>query len=81
MEQLLAGDRHRLSRVIGNPEVKPTANGRYRHWDALRHLTPPGDLTHEEWWLGIKLARRQIAQPIPLLDTHGEPFTIGLPAG
>ena len=32
-------------------------NDRYNHWDTLRHLTPPDDLTPDEWWLGIKLAR------------------------
>lgn len=29
----------------------------YLHWDKLRHKTPPGGLTSEEWWLGLKWRR------------------------
>ncbi len=65
-----------VPRIIGNPAIKPTVGGRYRHWDALRHLDPPGDLSHEEWWLGIKFARQQLAQPLPLTDTEDLPFTV-----
>lgn len=59
--------------------VKPTVNGRYCHWDSLRRRAPPPGLSHEEWWILIKLARSQLAQPLPLRDTNGEPFTIGMP--
>jgi hypothetical protein len=33
------------------------ATERYLPWDELRYRTPPDDLTHEEWWLAIRLAR------------------------
>ncbi|WP_027485577.1 Fic family protein [Rhodanobacter sp. OR87] len=56
------------------PEVK----GRYEHWDQLRHLTPPENLTPEEWWLGIKMARRGLRQEMPLKDKAGNPFTVVL---
>lgn len=29
----------------------------YLHWDKLRHLDPPAGLSHEEWWIAIKLSR------------------------
>ncbi len=62
-----------LSRRPG-PEVK----GHYEHWDQLRHLTPPEGLTSEEWWLGIKMARRALRQEVPLKDKTGMPFTVVL---
>lgn len=61
-------------------QIRPTINGRYRHWDSLRHKSPPGDLSVEEWWIAIKLARSTIAQPLPLLDTEGRPFTVAAPS-
>lgn len=51
----------------------------YLHWDKLRHLPPPGDLTSEEWWLGIKLRRQGMLKPLPLLDKAGTPFRFGVP--
>lgn len=52
----------------------PTQEGKYRHWDTLRHLHPPGDLTAKEWWVGIKFARRQLYKQLPLSDKAGESF-------
>ena len=51
----------------------------YLHWDKLRHLTPPGTLTAEEWWLGIKLRRQGLLKPLPLFDKSGQPFRFGVP--
>ncbi|MGH2700336.1 MAG: Fic family protein [Actinomycetota bacterium] len=53
--------------------------GKYRHWDTLRHLTPPEGLSHEEWWAGIKLARQAIARQLPLKDARGAAFTFCMP--
>ncbi|MBN1556160.1 MAG: Fic family protein [Phycisphaerae bacterium] len=55
-------------------------DGQYRHWDKIRHLKPPKPLTHEEWWLAMKLARMGLLSPLPELDTKGIPFQYGLPA-
>jgi Fic family protein len=52
----------------------------YVHWDKLRHLTPPPGLSHDEWWLAIKYARRPSLQAIPLRDPKGESFRYGTPA-
>ena len=38
----------------------------YLHWDRLRHLTPPDGLTHEKWWLRLKLARTADFRWLPL---------------
>jgi len=58
-------------------EVAP--QGRYRHWDTLRHLTPPEGLTNEQWWLGIKAARRPQQRSLPLVDAAGQHFTYSMP--
>jgi len=51
----------------------------YIHWDKLRHLEPPADLTHEEWWVGIKLGRAAQLRPLPLTDPQGAHFFYGTP--
>jgi len=54
--------------------------GRYLHWDKLRHLVPPNNLTSEEWWFGIKTARRNLYQKVPLFDVRGREFQFATPA-
>ncbi len=56
-----------------------STRGKYRHWSELRHLDPPGDLSLEDWWLGIKLARMADSDPLPLRDKEGKPFTYSMP--
>lgn len=57
-----------------------TEDGRqYVHWDKLRHLDPPANLSHEEWWLLIKLGRIQAQRAIPLTDPSGASFFYGVP--
>lgn len=56
-------------------KVPPDPDGKYLHWDELRHRDPPEGLTAKEWWYGVTIARRQAAKPLPLLkDDDGEPF-------
>jgi hypothetical protein len=56
-----------------------STGGKYWHWSELRHLDPPGDLSLEDWWLGIKLARMADSHPLPLRAKKGEPFTYSMP--
>lgn len=56
-----------------------SADERYLHWDKLRRLDPPDGLTHEEWWLGLKVARMTEARLLPWGDEDGTPFRYGLP--
>jgi Fic family protein len=51
----------------------------YVHWDKLRQLRPPGDLSLEEWWLLIKWGRQNLQRVIPLTDPAGRPFVYGVP--
>lgn len=50
------------------------AKGRYLYWDKLRFLSPPEGLTSEQWWAGIKYARRQMYKNININDPDGKPF-------
>ena len=68
-----------LSRLVsGQGDVD--GQGRYLHWDKLRHLPTPEGLSSEQWWLAIKLARRRNYQPLPLNDSRGRAFQYCLPA-
>lgn len=63
----LSPEKFALIREVG---IKTEREGKYRHWDILRHLTPPNGLTHEEWWAGIKMHRLLGYKEIPLLDKN-----------
>ena len=51
----------------------------YLPWDKIRFKNPPGDFTHVEWWAAIKLGRRQMQRPLPLMDSEGKSFSFALP--
>lgn len=55
--------------------------GEYPHWDKLRRLDPPEGVTHERWWLGIKIARLANRRLLPLTDPARAPFSYSLPDG
>ena len=62
--------------LMTHPElVQPEVNGRYLHWDELRHRPPPAGFSSELWWTAIRLARLQGARRLPLLDAHSTPFS------
>ena len=58
------------------PEGGILVAGKYVHWDNLRHRQPPEGLTHEEWWLGIKMSRMGAREKFPFKDKAGLPFTL-----
>ncbi len=70
--------RNALPRII-EARVGPLVDGRYLHWDELRHRTPPAGLTVQEWWAGIKLARTNGLREFPLRSSSGRPFVYSLP--
>ena len=59
--------------------VGPAPDGKYLHWDDLRHRQPPSNLSHDDWWFGVKLARATALKPIPLKDRREQPFKYMLP--
>jgi Fic family protein len=68
----------RLAQLVVN-RIQPTVDGRYLHWDTLRHRTPPGDLTLEEWWFTLKFARNSLLHALPLRNAAGQQFRYGMP--
>ncbi len=70
-----------LSKMLGllKSATGPTPNGKYYHWDKLRHLASPEGLSSEEWWLAIKSARRVLYKPLPFLDKYGQQFVYAMP--
>jgi Fic family protein len=47
---------------------------KYIHWDKLRFLNPPDGWSIPEWWLAIKLRRKQQYRQLPLKDKNGQSF-------
>jgi Fic family protein len=74
---VVANDSERLPKLLGLGLVE---DGRdYVHWDKLRQLQPPNDLSVEEWWLLIKWGRQNAQRTIPLTDPAGNHFAYGVP--
>lgn len=71
-------DAGRLGRVL-SAGFRATVDGKYRHWDNVRQLTPPQGLSLQDWWLGIKLARMGMSRELPITDASGHHFTYTTP--
>ncbi|OIO56576.1 MAG: Fic family protein [Alphaproteobacteria bacterium CG_4_10_14_0_2_um_filter_63_37] len=78
IQDLMVADPSVLARVVGRG-IGAVVQGRYLHWEKLRHKSPPEGLNPEQWWLGIKLARMGQFRTLPLHDTAGKPFIYMLP--
>lgn len=80
LEQLFtAPPSEAIARLFMRPQPA-LPDGRYLHWDELRHRTPPQGLSHQEWWWGTRMARLAQAQALPLQDKEGQPFSYALVA-
>ena len=64
----------RLSEIISGTSM--LVAGRYLHWDNMRHRPPPGRLSHEEWWLGTRMARLSAREIMPFSTSEGHPFSL-----
>lgn len=73
------GDADLLRHISGPAAVGPSVDGRWVHWDRLRHLDPPSDLDHEQWWSLVKLARSVVLQPMPINDSAGRNHRLAVP--
>lgn len=54
--------------------------GRYIHWDQLRWRPQPGNVSAEDAWLAIRVARASASTVLPLRAKSGEYFTYCEPA-
>jgi Fic family protein len=77
LEKVIEKNVQRLPELLARGLVE---DGRdYVHWDKLRQLTPPEDLSLDEWWLLIKWGRQNVQRQIPLTDPAGSHFAYGVP--
>jgi Fic family protein len=56
-----------------------TDQGEYLHWEKIRHLSPPLNLTAEQWWFFMKIARSALYKKLPFEDKYKKPFVIATP--
>ena len=71
-EQIKA-DKELIPKIFGE-RFAPLVKGKYLHWDKLLYYPPPKDLTHEQWWLALKIQRRNLLKQVSLNDKEGQPF-------
>lgn len=58
----------------------PVDDSRYLHWDELRRRPAPDGVSHEEWWIALKLARNSAMRHIPgMRGADGTPMTFSAP--
>jgi Fic family protein len=75
MDEIMS-DGRRLVEIL----AKVGDDEKYLAWDKLRHKEPPADLTHEEWWAGLKLRRTANQRTLPLALVGGATsFSYSLP--
>ena len=64
----------RLTRIVSTTGM--LIGGKYIHWDDLRHREPPEGLSHEEWWLGVRMPRLSARERMPFNTKEGVPFSL-----
>lgn len=68
----------RLSFVLAQAKARPFDSD-YPHWDKLRRLKAPEDMSPEEWWLATKFQRLGLLKPVALHDKEGRSFQFCAP--
>ncbi|WP_030149394.1 Fic family protein [Mycetocola saprophilus] len=75
IQQVSGGSSVKLVELMTTPAPDDT---RYQHWSEIYYRPVPEGMTHEEWWVRLKLARHGQRRPVPLYQISGAPFTISL---
>ena len=72
-DELLGNHEDNLPAIL---RVAMPGSGRqpYLHWNKLRRRPPPSGLSHEQWWLSLKIWRRGHFLTLPFKDINGLPF-------
>lgn len=70
--QRVIDDEELRRRVLSSSSVN--LNGPYYSWDEVRRRPPPDGLTHDLWWLLLKMKRKAVRIVTPFLDTKGQSF-------
>lgn len=71
-------DPESLTSIVG-AGIKASQGEKYRHWDEIRHRTPPEGMSVRDWWLAIKFARGLESNEVPLKDKSGQSFRYMMP--
>lgn len=67
-------DTDELFRVLNSSFGPTDTEGRYLHWDKLRHLQPPEGWISEYYWFAIKLTRKKLYKKLPFTSKSEEQF-------
>lgn len=64
-----------VTRLLLDSSVRPfDYEGRYLHWEKLKHLNPPEGYTAEQHWFATRIARKKLYQYLPFVDKAGNRF-------
>jgi Fic family protein len=63
----------RMSSIL-REAVRSEAEGKYRHWDVLRHLKPPNGFSAQDWWGATQMVRQPALKQFPLRDRNNQHF-------
>lgn len=77
LTEIAADGSDKFSHLVAS-QLDRKPEGRYVHWDELRHLPATDGFTHREWWLAIKLSRRSTHR-LPFSDSNGTNFSYSIP--
>jgi len=75
--ELAKDDASKFAEVLGS-DLDRRPKGAYLHWDALRHLPSPKGFTHRQWWLAVKLSRRN-GHTLPFAYAKQKAFIYSVP--
>ncbi len=65
VNQMLEGEK--FQRLL---KASPTLeDGRYLHWDELRHRQPPEGLSSREWWASLRWGRKRDRTPVATMQS------------
>jgi Fic family protein len=71
---LKEADGNKFARLVTSNFGTTDAQGRYLHWDKLRHLQPPEGWTTQDYWLALKLTRKARYKKLPFTSKTGAQF-------
>ncbi|TAN66560.1 MAG: Fic family protein [Methylobacter sp.] len=67
-------DSNTFFRLLNSNLGATDVEGRYLHWDKLRHLQPPEGWSSEYYWAALKLTRRKLYKKLPFTSKSGAQF-------
>ena len=77
--QLMEQEPQKALRLLSGEFNITDPKGRYLHWDKLYFLPPPSGYIREEWWAGIKIARKKLFKVLPFQDSKQNAFKFLMP--